>query len=310
MSRYIPILKRYTHNPVLTPSDYPNGACDGVFNCGQTMYNGKTILLVACIPANAPAAIHVAESDDGTRFAIQPEPFITTVEHPDLAELDSWIIDPSVTRIGDTFYITRPTGSTAHVLLYKTTDFQTVEFVDCIGYGHNRVACLFPDRIGDFYYKLDRPSIDRGGAENPHSIWISRSPDLLHWGHFRPLINPWMHWNGFAVGPTPPIRTERGWLLIIHGVTRISSTTRYSLGAVLLDLHDPYRMIGRMNSYLLKPEADYERRGRAPDVVFTCGAIADLDTRQLRVYYGAADTCIALAKGDLDEIIDACLEGR
>lgn len=305
---YDTLLKRHPDNPIIAPNDFPHVQADAVFNCGQTMYRGQTILLLAVLPVNGSPAVYTARSDDGLRFDMDPEPFMTSVTDERLKKFDGWVIDTRVTQINDTYYIVRPTGGAAHALLYQTRDFKTCEFMDCISIGHNRVPCLFPEKVDGYYWKLDRPSLGKP-PENPGSIWISRSPDLIHWGHFRPLLAPFIHWANFKIGPTPPIRTEHGWLEIIHGVTRNCSTTRYSLGAILLDPEDPMQIIGRMNSFLLTPEAEYEHCGRVPDVIFSCGAIADADQDRLRVYYGAADTCICLAEGSLSRIIRACLDG-
>ncbi len=308
--RYDTLLKRHPDNPLINPLDFPYGNADAVFNCGQTTYEGKTILLLSVVLANDPAPrIHVAESEDGINFSIHEAPLFHSeqIDEPDVRALDTWCIDPRVTRINDTYYIVRP-GRNAMDFLFKTEDFETTEFVDVIAHGHNRVPSIFPEKINGYYWKLDRPSFGNP-PKNPGEIWISRSPDLIHWGHFRPLLGTFIHWGSFKIGPTPPIRTEKGWLEIIHGVKRNCSTARYSLGAVLLDLENPRQIVGRMDDYLITPETDYEHMGRTPDVIFTCGAIADREKRKLRVYYGGADTCIALAEGDLDAIIDACLKG-
>jgi beta-1,4-mannooligosaccharide/beta-1,4-mannosyl-N-acetylglucosamine phosphorylase len=108
------------------------------------------------------------------------------------------------------------------------------------------------------------------------------------------------------IGPTPPIKTKEGWLEIIHGVTSHCSGQRYSIGAILLDLHDPTIVIGKTSTPLLVPDRDYEYQGIVPNVVFTTGAIADHDQDRLRVYYGAADTCICLATGSISDIINRC----
>ena len=308
-SYYDTLLRRHAENPILAPGDFPGGNTDAVFNCGQTLHDGMTVLLLSVILRNHPTPrIHVAESRDGLRFHIHPDPFMVQLDHPDLGSLDDWPIDTRVTRIDDAYYIVRPTGGSSHALLFRTVDFRKYEFVDCIALSHNRVPCLFSERIGGYYWKLDRPSVGTP-PENRGEIWISRSPDLVHWGHFRPLLRPFTHWAGFKIGPTPPVRTEQGWLEIIHGVERNCSTARYSLGAVLLDLEDPTRIVGRMNSYLLTPETEYEHCGRVPEVVFACGAIADPRQDRLRVYYGAADTCVCLAEGVLSDIVTACLNG-
>ncbi len=308
-SYYNTLLKRHEDNPLIVPADFPHGPADAVFNCGQTMLGGTTVLLVSVVPANGPRPnIWVARSEDGLHFTFDDQPLFERSDIPGIRELDRHIIDPRVTKIGEDYYIVRPTGSVVVGLMYKTRDFRTVEFVDCIALAHNRVPCLFPEKISGYYWKIDRPSIGKP-PDNPGGMWTSRSPDLIHWGHYRPLLGPFGPWAGHKIGPTPPIRTEAGWLEIIHGVSRNCSTTRYSLGAVLLDLNDPTRIVGRLGSYLITPEAPYELQGRTPDVIFTCGAIADLDQRRLRVYYGGADTVICLATGDMDEIIDACRKG-
>jgi len=306
---YNTLLKRHEANPLIVPADFPHGPADAVFNCGQTMMGGTTILLTSVVFADGrPPNIYVARSEDGLDFTFDDEPLFERCELPGIRELDRHIIDPRVTKIGEAYYIVRPTGSVAVGLMYKTKDFKSVEFIDCIALAHNRVPCLFPEKIGGYYWKIDRPSIGKP-PDNQGDMWISRSPDLIHWGHYRPLLGRFGPWGGHKIGPTPPIRTEAGWLEIIHGVTRSCSTTRYSLGAVLLDLEDPEKVIGRMGGYLITPETPYEIQGRVPDVIFSCGAIADPDERRLRVYYGGADTVICLATGDLDAIIEACRQG-
>lgn len=304
---YRTLLTRHPGNPLIAPRDFAYGPADAVFNCGQTMLGAKTILLLSVLLRNDPVPrIHVAESDDGVAFRIHPEPFIT--QHPDapFRAFDTWPIDTRVTRIEDAYYIIRP-GAQNVAFLHRTRDFRTHEFIDIIALPGNRVPCLFPERIGGFYWRLDRPG---HGRRTQGEIWLSRSPDLVHWGHHRFLLEGFNDWCENKIGPTPPIRTEAGWLELIHGVSHNCSNYRYCLGAVLLDLEDPGRIIGRMNGYLLCPDTLYEHIGRVPDVVFSCGAIADLETRRLRVYYGAADTCIGLAEGDIDAIIAACQRGE
>ena len=96
--------------------------------------------------------------------------------------------------------------------------------------------------------------------------------------------------------------------MIIHGVSQSCSGHRYCLGAILMDLKDPTKITGRTRSHILAPEENYEQCGKVPNVVFTCGAIADYDKDRIRIYYGAGDTCIGLATGRLSELVDACLK--
>lgn len=306
------LLNRCPDNPIITPEDFPYGPADVVFNPGQCMYNGKTILLLSVLLRNEPyARVHLAESEDGVNFTIREKPVFTRNMTEELGEMDNHPIDCRITEIDGTYYIIRPGNSPKGCvdLMYKTTDFKNFEFMDIVALPDNRVPCLFPGKIGGYYYRLDRP-YNHGAASERGHIWISRSPDLIHWGHHRFMLQGYTNWNWSKVGPTSPIKTERGWLEIIHGVSKSCSTVSYSIGAILLDLENPERIIGRMESYLLTAEEDYEQRGRCPNCVFTTGAIADQNSRRLRVYYGAADSCIGLAEGDLDEIIDACIEGH
>mgnify|MGYP001411954220 CR=1 FL=1 len=203
-----------------------------------------------------------------------------------------------------------PSGCVA--FLGKTADFETYEEIEVIALPHNRVPCLFPEKINGYYARLDRPYTLISDPHNYNQmghIWISYSPDLIHWGRHRLVMKPWIHWNGSKIGPTPPIKTTEGWLVIIHGVQPSCAGLRYSIGATLLDLEDPSKVIGQANGPLLTPDTPYEFMGRTPNVVFPCGAIADYELDRLRVYYGGADTCIGLATGSISEIVDICKKG-
>jgi len=308
-------LKRYEGNPIISPKDFPGASA--VFNCGQTMYKGKTILLLAVkLRHVATPMMHVAESEDGIHFTIRKEPFITRSTKEHITHLDCWPIDPRVTYFeeDDVYYIMRPGNSDAGCVAFlgKTKDWETYEDIEVISLPNNRVPCLFPEKINGEYVRLDRPySLINDPHNIPQSgyIWISYSKDLIYWGKHRLVLKPWTHWNWGKIGPTPPIKTKEGWLTIIHGVSNSCSGACYSLGAVLLDLNDPSKVIGKANGYILTPDMPYETNGIVPNVVFSCGAIADYEQDRLRVYYGAADTCIGLATGSISEIIDICKKG-
>ena len=217
----------------------------------------------------------------------------------------------------------RPAGITnvgPAALLEKTKDFKTCEFVDCISLPSNRVPCLFPEKVGDYYVRLDRPFNDHDKEEPEFvpdtdrlraGIWVSYSPDLVFWGKHRPLIYPEAipNYANWKMGPTPPIKTKDGWLEIIHGVYKENGEFCYSIGAMLLDLENPQKIIGVTRDWILTPTEPYETHGRVDNVVFPCGAIADIETDTIRIYYGAADTCIGLATGKLSELIAACKNG-
>jgi predicted GH43/DUF377 family glycosyl hydrolase len=300
------VMHRYEGNPILGPKDFPGA--QAVFNPGQTVYDGKTILLPAidCPPRGRPQT-YVAESADGVNFTIRDEPFITGWDKPPFDFVLASPIDNRITKIGDTYYIVTPgPGDWGDVaVLGKTTDFETYEPIEIIAAPSTRVPCLFPEKIGGCYVKLDRPTLD---VKLGHShIWLSCSPDLIHWGRFRKVFEG-RRWAFTKVGPTPPVRTKAGWLEVFHGVNESCYGLRYSIGAMLLDLEDPEKVVGLTRNPVLQPDAPYEYMGRVPNVCFTTGCIADEQKDEIRIYYGAADTYVCLATGRLSELLEECLK--
>ena len=138
------------------------------------------------------------------------------------------------------------------------------------------MPCLFPEKINGLYARLDRPY--RVAPHDFHyigNIWISYSPDLVFWGKHRPLLKPgFSHWCGTKIGPTPPIRTKEGWLVLIHGVIENCAGHRYGIGA-MLSTWKILKLSAETYSSILEPYEPYEFNGIVPNVVFTCGAIAD-----------------------------------
>ncbi|NJD01897.1 MAG: glycosidase [Ruminiclostridium sp.] len=308
------ILKRHSGNPLIQIGDHPGVA--QIYNPSPVMYNGETILLVSVVDHKTVKTgrdvgqTRIARSRDGIHFELGRENFIDmgTMQYP--YNLTKHFIDNRVTKIGDTYYIITPVmmdGFDSPVgVLGKTGDFASYERIEIITQPRNRGASLFPEKINGKYYKLDRPG---GGDGGNGDIWISASPDLVHWGEFKPVLAAnYKFWNMMKIGPTPPIKTDKGWLDIIHGVFTPAGGTYYYIGAMLLDPEQPWKVIGKTSSYLLKPEMDYERYGNCDNTVFPCGAIADCDKDELRLYYGACDSCICLATGSLSEIVEACLQ--
>lgn len=307
------ILQRHPRNPIITSEDLPGAAV--VFNPSPAMYKGKTILLLSAYEWNWPAVQRarggwVASSEDGVRFDIAEKPLIDLLNaSPPFDKLNCTLIDARITQIEDTYYIMSPVyqdGEGPFTLLGKTTDFQTYTPVEIVAAPINRVPSVFPEKIGGKYYRLERPGHDNGA-----SIWLSSSPDLIHWGCYRPILKPgYSIWNITKIGPTPPIQTPDGWLVIMHGVWAwAAGANHYHIGAILLDLENPEKVIGKTQSWLLAPEQEYEVRGTVNDVVFPCGALADMEKDELRLYYGAADTRVGLAVGALSAVVEACKRG-
>ncbi len=304
-------MHRHPANPIIKPEDLPVPV-DSVMNCGQAMYKGKTVLLASVIYRGLvngqKTGIHVAMSDDGINFTINPKPLCTSLDWCGADyDYDCWVINPRLTQMGDEYYIIRPgQGSLGPcALLEKTLDFETTEFLGCIALPPNRVPCLFPEKVGGKYVRFDRPY--NGSGKGCGEMWMSYSEDMLHWGEYRPLLKAGVApYFDFKVGPTVPVKTKEGWLEIFHGTWANCADVRYSIGAMLLDLEDPSKIIGCTKSWILTPQADYELTGHVGNVVFPCGCLINEEKDDIRIYYGAADERICLATGSLNELLDAC----
>ncbi len=310
------VLKRHEANPIVTPKDFPGSYA--VFNPGQTIYDGQILLILPVgyndgINADSPHTPfrgYVAKSSDGVNFEIDTEPlFVPGTEHP-YSQVSEQCIDFRITRCEGTYYIIHPgCGPWGTMgILSRTDDFEKRENIDIISLPDNRMPCLFPEKIDGRYVRLDRPY--RVAPNDFHefgNMWVSYSPDLVHWGHHRPLLQPgFTHWATTKIGPTPPIKTNDGWLVIIHGVSLSSAGHRYCLGAMLLNLKNPEIIIGLTKSAILSPYEPYEFNGIVPNVVFPAGSVANFNDDEIRVYYGCADTYVGLAAGSLSELVDLC----
>ncbi len=229
---------------------------------------------------------------------------------PDFAEYTAGMYyDPRLTEIDGTFYLLHAAHSshTCRLSLLSTQDFETYVWLGHISEPDNRNGVLFPEKIQGSYARLDRPNT----AEKMGDIWISYSPDLVHWGRSRCVMrNSQVRWAWSKIGPgAPPIKTKEGWLNIFHGVrTQCAQHYVYQLGVSLLDLNDPSKVIAQAKGAILEPEEMYELVGQTPSVVFTSGAIVE-DDGEVKVYYGGADTVQCVATTTIDELLHACRHG-
>jgi predicted GH43/DUF377 family glycosyl hydrolase len=134
-------------------------------------------------------------------------------------------------------------------------------------------------------------------------MWMSYSPDLRHWGSHKLMLEArrggWWDANKIGLSP-PPIETPRGWLVIYHGVRH----SIYRLGLALFDLQRPEVCLKRSNEWIFGPQEPYEQRGDVDNVVFPCGYTISAGGDTLHLYYGAADTSIALATGSVRAILE------
>ena len=301
----IELFRRYPGNPILTADLWPQ-MVNTVFNPGVVVHDGQTILLVRVEDRTGISRLCVARSTDGyTDWDVQNDSGLIP-QTESFAE--RWgIEDARITRCGDEYMITY-TGFSAGgplVCLAATKDFKTFERHGVIMPPDNKDAALFPTRFGDRWALLHRP-IPNYAQMGAH-IWISFSPDLRHWGDTELLLEAergsWWDAGKIGLGP-PPLETEQGWLLCYHGVKTTAAGAIYRLGLALLDLEDPRKVLARSNEWVFAPTARYEDHGDVPNVVFPCGWVLEHDNDTIRMYYGAADTCIGVATSSLSELLD------
>ena len=243
--------------------------------------------------------LRLARSKDGYRFDIEKQPALFPTE---LYE-EYGIEDPRMTNIDDVVYINYTAVSRygISVALASTTDFKTYRKHGVILPPENKNVVIFPERINGKYMILHRPATTGLGSQQ---IWLSYSNDMFHWGDHKPLMGkrPGM-WDSIRLGAgAVPIKTEQGWLEIYHGV---NPEQGYCLGAVLLDLNDPSKILARSNIPFLIPETEYERTGFYGNVVFTCGAVVTGTGDMVQIYYGAADQYTCRADIMLEDILDS-----
>lgn len=210
------------------------------------------------------------------------------------------IEDCRVTRIDKTYHLTYTMVSRygVGVGLIQTTNWKTFHRQGMIFPPHNKDCALFEEKINGKYFALHRPSSAQLGG---NYIWMAESSDLLHWGNHTCLVTTRPgKWDETRIGAgAAPIKTSRGWLEIYHGA---DAHHRYCLGALLLDLENPSRVIARSDEPIMEPTTPYERTGFFGNVIFTNGHRLDGDT--LHLYYGASDEVICGAQFSINEILN------
>jgi predicted GH43/DUF377 family glycosyl hydrolase len=309
-------LKRSKNNPILIPDQTSWWEKKAVFNCG-ILYDGKVIhMLYRAIGEyeNYVSRIGYASSSDGFTFTRSKE----SVLYPELDYERFGIEDPRLITVDNKNYVTyvvlsdyvknNPSVSTA---LAKTEDFSHYERLGIVTLpeSQDKDVVLFPRNVAESefqrYMLLHRPSAWVGPQYNTEkpSIWIAEGDSVTNYDKHSLLLKPEETWEALKIGAgVPPIKTEKGWLVIYHGV---NENHVYSAGAILLDIKEPTKILGRTRTPILSPEEQYELKGDVNNVVFPTGACI-LDNTLL-VYYGAADKVCCLATIELKEILDYLL---
>ncbi len=298
-------LHRWEGNPIIALEDVPF-QINTVFNGSPVKVDGEYLILLRVEGQQGYSFFALARSDNGYHFTLDKKPVMMPARSGPFAKYETkGIEDPRITFIEGAYYIlfTAVSGFGPRIEIAKTTDFKKYERVAFISESHNKDGVLFPEKIKGKYARLDRP-IGNGVG----SIWISYSEDLIHWGYHQVVLTPAHgYWDSYRVGASaPPIKTDKGWLEIYHGVKMTVSGPIYRIGTVMLDIDDPSKIIARCDTPILSPRENYERIGDVNNVIFACGAIVEPDN-EIKIYYGAADTCICVAAAKLDELIEKTL---
>ncbi len=300
------VFSKFEGNPVLGPEAFP-GDIMYVFNPGAIKFNGEYLMIVDAATAATPIVFWIARSKDGVHFTPDPAP-IANWPIP-AAGFENCIYDPRITRIGDEYilmYASHSTNNRVRTGVVRTKDFVAFERIEQRETGrNNRNSVLFPEKINGRYVRFDRPMGD--DELEPSDMCISYSGDLSDWSDTKVLMTPRPGcWDSHKIGGgAVPIKTPGGWLVVYHGVDRTCNGFIYRLGVMLLDLEDPSKIIARGGLPVLWPDRPYEMLGRVMNVTFACNAILEEDGT-VKVYYGAADTCVGLATAKLEELIAAC----
>ena len=299
------VLWRYSSNPIIDRYDIPSS--NSIFNSAVVSFKNGFAGVFRCDNKAVQMNIFAGFSEDGINWKINHHPIKMKAGNTEMIDSD-YKYDPRVVFIEDRYWITWCNGYNGPTIgIGYTFDFK--EFFQCENafLPFNRNGVLFPKKINGKYAMLSRPS------DNGHTpfgdIYISYSPDMKYWGEHRCVMKatPFEDsaWQCTKIGAGPiPILTNDGWLMIYHGVINTCNGFRYAMGTAILDENKPDIVKYRTQPYLLGPAEQYEMVGDVPNVVFPCAALHDIKQDKLAIYYGAADTVVAMAFGHLSEVIN------
>jgi predicted GH43/DUF377 family glycosyl hydrolase len=304
-NQHLELFNRDPDNPILTAIDWPY-AVNSVFNPGATLLpDGTTLLLCRVEDRRGHSHLTVARSVNGIdNWQIDSRPTFPAdpVNFPE----ELWgIEDPRITYVEElkkyAVVYTAYTRDGPGVSLALTEDFSQFERLGVIMAPEDKDAALLPHRIDGQWALIHRPV----SAPRAH-MWISFSENLCHWGGHKLMLEArrgaWWDANKIGLSP-PPLLTPKGWLVIYHGVRQTAAGAIYRLGLALFDLVRPEVCLKRGDEWIFGPEETYERRGDVDNVVFPCGTTVAPDGDTVRLYYGAADTSIAMATGSIQAML-------
>ena len=308
-NQHLELFQRHERNPILTAAQWPYPV-NSVFNPGAALLpDGITLLLCRVEDRRGHSHLCAARSAngiDGWKIDTQP----TLMPDPERFPEELWgIEDPRITFVSEldkyAVVYTAYTRDGPGVSLALTEDFHHFERYGLIMQPEDKDAVLLPHRIDGNWALIHRP-VSFPGAPGAH-MWISYSSNLRQWGSHKLMLEARLGgwWDANKIGlASPPIETAKGWLVIYHGVRQNAAGSIYRLGLALFDLHAPEICLKRSDEWIFGPEEPYEQRGDVDNVVFPCGYTIAPDGDTIHLYYGAADTSIALATGSVYAILE------
>lgn len=295
------VFKRYRANPIITAKNVPRA--NSIHNSAIVPFENGYAGIFRVDEIDFNFTMHVGFSRDGIRWDIDPDILKLENSNPDL-EIKDRTYDPRLTKLDDIYYFTWCTDSRQGPLIGMATtkDFKTFNQHENLTLPANRNCVLFPRKINDNFAIYSRPS-DMGHTPFG-AMFYSESPDMTYWGKHRFVMEPIRSsWQSTKIGPGPaPIEIDEGWLLIYHGVWTSCNGYLYYTGGAIFDRNEPWKVLYRTRDYMLGPTEIYERVGDVPNVIFPSSAVVLGDT--LRIYYGCADTCISMAEGKMDDVVN------
>jgi beta-1,4-mannooligosaccharide/beta-1,4-mannosyl-N-acetylglucosamine phosphorylase len=311
-------IRRHPDNPILSAEDVPYPAML-VFNAGVTKWQGRYVMVFRNDYGDRQATtivgqnLGLATSDDGVRWRVADRPINDEPDHPLRGSYD-----PRLTVLEDRLYMCFATGLRGTRGGVAVTDDLRSWEVLSVSAPDNRNMVLFPERIDGRIVRLERPFAGYLRPDDRFDIWLSASPEGRYWGDSRLVLTcDDLTWTNDKIGPgAPPVKTDQGWLALIHAVDRDPSrrwgwsgnwAKQYTMGVMLLDLEDPSRVIGYSREPVLVPDSshDYEMQGFRDHTIFPGGMILE-DDGQVKIYYGASDTVECLATCCVDDLIALC----
>jgi beta-1,4-mannooligosaccharide/beta-1,4-mannosyl-N-acetylglucosamine phosphorylase len=298
----VDVVWRSNRNPIIPRALLPTS--NSIFNSAVVPFEGKFAGVFRVDNKKREMNIHSGKSEDAIHWELDEEPINWICDSPEIAAFEHRY-DPRVCWLEDRYYVTWCNGYHGPTIgVGYTYDFEKFYQLENAFLPHNRNGVLFPRKINGKFALYSRPS-DKG--HTPFGdIFYSESPDMCHWGCHRHVMSPkgWT-WQSTKVGAGPtPIETTEGWLMIYHGVLTSCNGFVYSMGAALMDIDEPWKVMCRSVPYLLSPQKLYECVGDVPNVVFPCAALVDALTGRIAIYYGGADTVTCLAFTQVDDLVE------